>query len=51
MNTIRDNEAMAHGYIQVVDEGGEDYSYAASHFHLIQLPIGVEKAFLSTSQA
>ncbi|MCH8289507.1 hypothetical protein IH992_00170 [Candidatus Poribacteria bacterium] len=48
---IPDAEAAAHGYIRIIDESGEDYAYTASRFHLIQLPIAVEKALLSASQA
>lgn len=48
---IPDDEATVHGYIRVIDESGEDYAYTASRFHLIQLPIAVEKALLSASQA
>ena len=47
---IQDNEAASHGYIRVIDESGEDYAYTANRFHLIQLPIDVEKALLSTAQ-
>lgn len=48
---IQDDEAGGHGYIHVIDESGEDYAYTASRFHLIQLPIAVEKALLSASRA
>jgi hypothetical protein len=48
---IPDDEATSHGYIRVIDESGEDYAYTASRFHLIQLPVAVEKALLSASQA
>jgi hypothetical protein len=48
---ISDDEATSHGYIRVIDESGEDYAYTASRFHLIQLPIAVEKALLSACQA
>ena len=48
---IPDDDAAAHGYIRVIDENGEDYAYTANRFHLIQLPIAVEKALLSASQA
>lgn len=48
---IPDDDAVAHGYIRVIDESGEDYAYTASRFHLMQLPIAVEKALLSASQA
>ena len=47
---IQDNAAASHGYIRVIDESGEDYAYTANRFHLIQLPIDVEKALLSTAQ-
>jgi hypothetical protein len=48
---IPDEEATAHGYIRVVDESGEDYAFTVSRFHVIQLPVAVEKALLSASQA
>ena len=48
---IQNNEAASHGYIRVIDESGEDYSYTISRFHPIQLPITVEKALLSVSRA
>lgn len=44
------DEAVVHGYIRVIDESGEDYAYTANRFHLIQLPIAVEKALLSAAQ-
>lgn len=47
---IPDDEAAVHGYIRVIDESGEDYAYTANRFHLIQLPVSVEKALLSTSR-
>ena len=43
---ILDDEAAVHGYIRVIDESGEDYAYTANRFHLIQLPINVEKVLL-----
>ena len=46
---LPDDEAAVHGYIRVIDESGEDYAYTANRFHLIQLPIAVEKALLSAS--
>lgn len=48
---IPDDEAAVHSYIRVIDESGEDYAYTADRFHLIQLPIAVERALLSASQA
>lgn len=47
---VQDGEAASHGYIRVTDESGEDYAYTANRFHLIQLPIAVEKALLSATQ-
>lgn len=47
---IPDDEAMVHGYIRVIDESGEDYAYTACRFHLMQLPMAIEKALLSASQ-
>ena len=47
---IPDDEAAAHGYIRIIDESEEDYAYTASRFHLVQLPIAVEKALLSASR-
>jgi len=47
---IPDDEATAHGYIRIIDESGEDYAFTASRFHLVQLPIAVEKALLSASR-
>ena len=47
---IPDDEAAAHGYVSVIDESGEDYAYTVNRFHLIQLPVAVEKALLSASR-
>ena len=44
---IHDDDVAVHGYIRVIDESGEDYAYTTNRFHLIQLPIAVEKALLS----
>ena len=46
---VLDDEAAVHGYIRVIDESGEDYAYTANRFHLIQLPITVEKVLFSAS--
>ena len=48
---IPNDEAAVPGYIRIIDESGEDYAYTTDRFHLIQLPITVEKALLSASQA
>ena len=44
---IPDEEATARGYIRIIDESGEDYAYTSNRFHLIQLPINVERTLLS----
>ena len=44
---VRDAKAANPGYIRVIDESGEDYAYTVSRFHLIQLPIAVERRLLS----
>ncbi len=44
---IPDEEAAAHGYMRVFDESGEDYAFAASRFHPVELPLAIEKALLS----
>ena len=48
---IPDDEAAAHGYVRVVDESGEDYAFAASRFHPLELPQAVERALLSVSKS
>ena len=48
---IPDDEAAAHGYVRVVDESGEDYAFAASRFHPVELPQAVERALLSASKS
>ncbi len=44
---IPDEEAARHGYIRLKDESGEDYAFTATRFHLLQLPLPVEKILLS----
>jgi len=44
---IPDDEASNHGYIRLTDESGEDYAFTAGRFHLIRLPLAVEKVLLS----
>lgn len=40
---VPDPEAEAHGYLRVIDEGGEDYGYAADRFYVMGLPLNVEQ--------
>ncbi len=44
---VPDDDAASHGYIRIIDESGEDYAFAESRFHMIQLPQSVEKTLLS----
>jgi len=47
---IPDEEAARHGYVRLIDESGEDYAFTESRFHVLQLPLPVEKALLSALQ-
>ena len=47
---IPDEEAAAHGYVRVVDESGEDYAFAATRFHPVELPQSVQRTLLSASK-
>ena len=44
---IPDEEADANDPIRVVDESGEDYAFAATRFHPLEVPPVVQKALLS----
>ena len=44
---IPDEEANANDLIRVVDESGEDYAFAATRFHAIEVSPVVQKALLS----
>ncbi len=44
---IPDEEANANDLIRVVDESGEDYAFAATRFHTLEIPPVVQKALLS----
>ena len=45
---IPDPEAESHGLLRVVDETGEDYAFAATRFHALEVPPVVQKALLSS---
>jgi hypothetical protein len=47
---IPDAEAVAHGYLRIIDESGEDYAFTANRFHVLDLPLPVGQALLSASQ-
>ncbi len=44
---ISDEEADANDLVRVVDESGEDYAFAATRFHALEVPPVVQKALLS----
>ncbi len=46
---IPDADAVAHGYVRVVDESGEDYAFLMGRFHPVELPQAVERALLAAS--
>jgi len=46
---LADEKALAHDYLRVVDESGEDYAFTAKRFHLVALPSDVEQILLSAS--
>jgi len=48
---IKDKVAEREGYLRVIDESGEDYAFAADRFHIVELPISVERALLSNGEA
>ncbi len=47
---IPDDEASAHGYIRVIDESGEDYAFTSDRFHVVHIPVFVEKILSSALQ-
>jgi len=47
---IPDDEASAHGYIRVIDESGEDYAFTSGRFHIVHIPVSVEKVLSSALQ-
>ena len=44
---IPDQQAASEGYLRIIDESGEDYAFAGSRFHVVQLPMDVEYALIS----
>lgn len=48
---IPDDEMKTQGYLRIIDESGDEYTYDANRFYLIQLPIAVEEVLLAASQA
>jgi hypothetical protein len=44
---LRDAEAERNGLLRVVDESGEDYLYARSHFASLKLPRGLRQALVA----
>ena len=46
---VHDEEAEGRGYFRVVDESGEDYGYAVSHFYSIDVPKPLERVLLKAA--
>jgi hypothetical protein len=44
---VPDGEAAANDLIRVIDESGEDYAFAATRFHTLEVPPVVQKALLA----
>jgi hypothetical protein len=47
---VPDDEADANDLIRVIDESGDDYAFAASRFHALEIPLLVQKALLATGR-
>jgi hypothetical protein len=45
---IADDEADTNDLMRVIDESGEDYAFAASRFHALDVPPVVQKALLAS---
>lgn len=43
---VRDSEAEKEGYTRVFDESGEDYAFTSSRFHMVELPLAVQKTLM-----
>lgn len=46
---VEDVDAASEGYLRVIDESGEDYAFATSRFHIVDLPPKIEKELLKGS--
>ena len=46
---LPDEKGARHNLIRVIDESGEDYLFAASHFVPVKLPQAVKSAILATA--
>lgn len=47
---IPDKDAIAHGYMRVIDESGEDYAFEAGRFFMVTLPPTIRKTLFSASK-
>jgi hypothetical protein len=45
---IADKESAKEGYIRVIDESGEDYAFASSRFHFVELPLAVRETLAAS---
>ena len=46
---LPDEKGARHNMIRVIDESGEDYLFAASHFVPVKLPQAVKSVILATA--
>ncbi len=46
---LRDEKAIGHGLMRIIDESGEDYLYPNALFRAIALPQAVKKAVLNAA--
>ena len=46
---LPDEKGARHNMIRVIDESGEDYLFATSHFVPVKLPQAVKSAILATA--
>lgn len=47
---IPDEDALAEGYLRIVDESGEDYAFLANRFHPVPLPPAVKQTLLAATR-
>ena len=48
-HVVPDQQAERHGYLQIIDESGEDYGYAADRFFSIDVPKPLERVLVKAA--
>ena len=46
---IKNKDAEAEGYIQVIDKSGVDYAFTSNRFPVVELPANVEQTLLTNA--